>query len=549
MTEDLKDPAQALAGMMAAAQTKMQQDLADSVGRFWSVTSLVGTKSASTSSEKSSGGRLAGEAWESAPWADALKRTYIACAGALEESVDKAPIDESVKHQARFGMRQFIDAMNPANFLTTNPEALELARETNGQSLVDGMRLYFEDLAKGRISTTDESAFEVGRTLATTPGSVIFENEFMQLIQYAPITAEVAQRPLLLVPPCINKFYILDLQPQNSFVRYALERGHAVYMVSWRSATPALGALTWDDYVEKGVVQAIDVTLEIAGADRVNALGFCMGGTLLACALGVMAGRGESKVASLTLLTTMLDFSEVGELGTLLSEQSIAAKEAAIGKGGILDGKELAFAFSSLRANDLVWQYVTNSYLKGKAPPAFDMLYWNADSADLPGPMFCWYLRNAYLENRLARPGGTVQCGLPVDLSRVHIPAFLYASRDDHIVPWKTAFASRDVLSGDVVCVLGASGHIAGVINPASKGKRSYWSDGAHDRGADHWFETAQSRPGSWWPRWAGWLAQHAGPNRPAAQQLGSSKYAPIEPAPGRYVLEKPERSGWTAPT
>jgi len=568
MTDDPKDPAQVLAKAIAAGQDEIrritsaamngvqpnadpleilrrypqtQQEFANAVGRFWGTLfglSASTPQSASAATGTSGEKRLANEAWQSTPWADAVKRTYLAYSDLLQSSLDNAALDAGTKEQARFGLRQFIDAMNPANFLITNPEALEVARETNGQSVVEGVRLFFQDLAKGRISTTDESAFEVGRSVATTPGAVIHENELFQLIQYAPVTAEVAKRPLLVVPPCINRFYILDLQPKNSFVRYALERGHSVFMLSWRSATPELGKLTWDDYVE-GVLRAIDIVLDVSAADRVNALGFCIGGTLLSSALAVMTARGESKVASLTLLTTMLDFGDAGELGTLISEQAVAAKEAAIGKGGILEGKELAAAFSSLRANDLVWQYVTNSYLKGKAPPAFDMLYWNADSSDLPGPMFCWYIRNAYLENKLRRPGGTVQCGVPVDLSQVHVPAFLYASRDDHIVPWKTAFASREILSGDTTFVLGASGHIAGVINHPALNKRNYWADGKKDGDAQRWLETAQSTAGSWWPRWAAWLAQHAGPSVPASRELGNRDYPPVEPAPGRYVVQK----------
>ena len=565
MSQQPKDAAQTLAEMLALGQERlrqlttgpfngapqaenglemmkryagMQQDLANEVTRFWSSMSSLAGFPARMPTGQPDDERDAGQTWESA-WAEAVQRTYVAYSSALDSGMDSVALEERAKEQVRFGLRQFIDAMSPANFLLTNPEALQLARETNGQSLAEGVRLFFHDLAKGRLSTTDESAFEVGKNVATTPGAVVFENELMQVIQYAPLTAQVAARPLLIVPPCINRFYILDLQPENSFVRYNLERGHAVFMVSWRSATPALAKLTWDDYVENGVMKAIDVTLSVSGCDRLNGLGFCMGGTLLACALAVMAHRSVSKVASLTLLTTMLDFTDPGELGKLISEESVLAKEATIGNGGILDGEELAFAFSSLRANDLIWQYVANSYLKGKAPPAFDMLFWNSDSANLPGPMYCWYLRNAYLENKLRQPGGTVQCGVPVDFSKIHVPTFLYASRDDHIVPWNTAFTSRDILSGDTVFVLGASGHIAGVINHPAKNKRSYWADGAHDGDAQHWFDTAQSTPGSWWPRWAGWLAQHSGPAQPAAGQLGNETYPVIEPAPGRYVMQK----------
>ena len=302
--------------------------------------------------------------------------------------------------------------------------------------------------------------------MATSPGSVVFENELMQLIQYAPSTTKVHKRPLLIVPPCINKFYILDLQPDNSFVAYAVAQGHAVFLVSWRNIGAEHGAMRWDDYLEQGVMRGIDTALAISGADRVNALGFCVGGTLLASALAVLAAKKEDKVASMTLLTTMLDFSDTGELGLLIDEASAAAREAQIGQGGLLKGSELAQVFAALRANDLIWPYVVAGYLKGKAPPAFDLLFWNGDDTNLPGPMFCWYLRNTYLENKLRVPGATRQCGVPVDLGKVKVPAFLYASREDHIVPWQTAYTSTQLLGGKLTFVLGASGHIAGVINP-----------------------------------------------------------------------------------
>jgi polyhydroxyalkanoate synthase len=286
-------------------------------------------------------------------------------------------------------------------------------------------------------------------------------------------------------------------------------------------------------------MQAIGVALDVSGADQVNTLGFCVGGTLLACAIAVLQARGEDKVSSLTLLTTMLDFCDTGEIGALVTPESVAAREASIGRGGLMKGKELGFTFSSLRSNDLIWQYVVNSYLKGKAPPAFDMLYWNADSTNLPGPMFCWYVRNMYLENNLSKAGKTVQCGEAVDLSLVDVPAFLYASREDHIVPWHTAFASNDLLAGETKFVLGASGHIAGVINPPAKKKRNFWTNETHDPDPERWLETAQSTPGSWWPTWSDWLKQHAGGEVPARRTLGNRKYKRIEPAPGRYVKEK----------
>jgi polyhydroxyalkanoate synthase subunit PhaC len=416
---------------------------------------------------------------------------------------------------------------------------MQLAAETGGKSVVEGVNLFFEDLAKGRVSSTDEKAYEVGKDLATTPGAVVFENELMQVIQYAPTTERVHERPLLMIPPCINKFYILDLQRDNSLVRHAIGQGHTVFMVSWRNASPEQGHLTWDDYLRDGVMRAIDVALDVSGADKVNALGFCLGGTLLGCATAILRSHNDDKVASMTLLTTMLDFSDSGELGTLITPESVAAREASIGNGGLMHGKELGFTFSSLRSNDLIWQYVSNSYLKGKAPPAFDMLYWNADSTNLPGPMFCWYVRNCYLENNLRVPGKTTQLGEPVDLSMIDIPAFLYASREDHIVPWHTAYASNELLAGDTTFVLGASGHIAGVINPPAKNKRNFWVGGTAGPDSDRWFETAQSMPGSWWPTWTDWLKGQAGPEVEARKTLGKRTYKRIEPAPGRYVKEK----------
>ena len=453
--------------------------------------------------------------------------------------LDTAPADAKTKAQWRFALKHVQDALSPANYLATNPEALQLALDTGGASLLEGMRLFLQDVAKGRISMTDDQAFEVGRNVATTPGSVVFENELMQLIQYAPTTPKVHARPLLIVPPCINKYYILDLQPENSLVAHAVAQGHTVFLVSWRNVAAAQGHFSWDDYLELGVMTAIAASIEISDADAVNTLGFCVGGTLLACALAVQAARGHSKrVSSMTLLTTMLDFADAGEIGQLVDERSVVQREAHIGRSGVLQGRELGQVFASLRANDLIWPYVVKGYLKGQAPPAFDLLFWNGDDTNLPGPMFCWYLRNAYLENKLSVPGGTQQCGEAVDFGRIKVPAFLYASHDDHIVPWRTAYASTRLLGGDTTFVLGASGHIAGVINPPAKNKRNHWV-GIPIAEPQAWLDGAQSVPGSWWPAWTGWLAGHAGAQVKAPKQAGARKYPVIEPAPGRYVKEK----------
>jgi polyhydroxyalkanoate synthase subunit PhaC len=516
---------------------ELQQQAWKQMADFWS--GMFASNQASAPGAKSEDKRFAGEPWRNDPRFDAVRNAYLAYSGFLQQSVDSATVDDKTKARLRFAANQFADAMSPANFFATNPEAIQLAQETNGQSVVEGMRLFYEDLAKGRISMTDEAAFEVGKNLAVTPGQVIFENELIQLIQYTPATEQVYQRPLVMIPACINKFYILDLQPENSFVANAVAEGHTVFMVSWRNISAEVGTLTWDDYLQKGVIKAIEVALDVTGADRANTLGFCVGGTILTSALGVLAAKGEEKVSSLTLLTTMLDFAEPGEIGLLISEPSLAAREAMIGKGGVFEGKELAFTFSALRANDLIWQYVVNSYLKGKAPPAFDLLFWNSDSTNLPGPMMCWYMRNYYLENSLCVPDKTTQCGVPVDLGKIDAPAYLYASREDHIVPWTSAYLSRNLLGGDTRFVLGASGHIAGVINPPKKKKRNYWTSEATAPDAEQWLSSAQSVPGSWWPDWSKWLQQYAGPTVPKPDQPGNSRYKPIEPAPGRYVKAK----------
>src|SRR5450755_2223352 len=521
---------------------QVQQQFVDQMTGFWTGTS--GESAAAPTAAKDGDKRFTAEAWRNDPCFDLMRRTYLSYAEYLQGAVESVPLDDKTKAQMRFGMRQFIDAMSPSNFLVTNPEAMQVAIETGGQSLTQGMKLFFEDLAKGRVSSTDEKAYEVGKNIATTPGAVIFENELMQLIQYAPATDTVRERPLLMIPPCINKYYILDLQPDNSIVRYIVSQGHTVFMVSWRNIGPEQGHLTWDDYLEQGVMRAIDVARGVSGAEKVNTLGFCIGGTLLASAVAVMRGRNEDPVASITLLTTMLDFADTGEISTLVTEQSIAAREAAIGGGGLMQGKELAFAFSSLRANDLIWQYVVNSYLKGKAPPAFDLLYWNADGTNLPGPMFCWYVRNTYLENNLRVPGKSIQCGEAVNYSLITVPTFLYASREDHIVPWRTAYASTQLLPHETTFVLGASGHIAGVINPASKNKRNHWVAGAAGPDPDRWLQTAREVPGSWWPEWSNWLREQAGAEVPAPKTVGSRKYPRIEAAPGRYVKKKDSETG-----
>jgi polyhydroxyalkanoate synthase len=484
--------------------------------------------------------RFSSSAWRSNAYYDYLRQSYLLAARYVEDLVEAAELEPFAKERARFAARQWIDAMSPANFAATNPEALREALESNGESLARGLANLFDDARKGRISQTDEAAFDVGRNVAVTPGEVVYENELIQLIQYRATTPRVAARPLVMVPPCINKFYIMDLQPDASLVAHAVAAGNTVFMVSWRNVGTEQGALTWDDYLEQGVFAALRVAREIAGSDRANALGFCVGGTLLGAALAVLARKGDRSVASATFLASMHDFSEPGQIGLFIDAAGVAAREAAIGRGGILPGAELAFVFSSLRANDLVWPYVVNNYLKGARPPAFDLLFWNADSTNLPGPMYCYYVRNMYLENRLREPDALSNCGVPVDLRRIEIPVFLLATREDHIVPWRSAYRTLGLVgSADRTFVLGASGHIAGVVNPPAKNRRSYWVGEPYPADPDAWLAQAEERPGSWWPLWTQWLARHAGGERVAPRATGAVQYKPIEPAPGRYVKQR----------
>ena len=486
--------------------------------------------------------RFASREWRDNPYFSYLKQSYLLAAGFLAELAASAELDASSKERLQFAVQQWCDAMCPVNFAATNPAVLKLALDSRGESVTRGIANLIADMHKGHISQTDEAAFEIGRNLALTPGEVVVENGLMQLIQYQAATPQVGARPLVIVPPCINKYYILDLRPENSFVRYAVEQGHTVFVVSWRNVGPAEGQCGWDDYLELGIFSALRIAREITGADRVNALGFCVGGTLLAAALAVQAAKGENAVESVTYLATMLDFSAPGQLGVFIDENGVAAREAAIGGGGILPGADLATTFNALRANDLIWPYVVNNYLMGGAPAAFDLLYWNSDSTNLPGPMYCTYVRNTYLENKLRVPGALQNCGVSVDLGRVDRPTFILATREDHIVPWRAAYRSVGLLGGEKKFVLGASGHIAGVVNPPSANKRSYWTSDTHARypeDAEAWFAQAREERGSWWPQWSQWLEDFKGGTREAPAQTGNAHYAAIEPAPGRYVKQK----------
>ena len=483
--------------------------------------------------------RFGAAEWSDVPLFDYIKQSYLLASDWLIGAVEKTDLDPPTKRKMLFFARQYVDAMSPSNFLATNPEVLKLALDSRGESLASGLKNLMEDIDKGRISMTDETKFAVGKNIATTAGAVVFENELIQLIQYTPTTKTVCERPLLLVPPCINKFYLMDLEPENSFVRFALDQGHTVFMVSWRNVKEDQQHLTWDNYLELGIIKAIEVARDIGKTEQINLLGFCVGGTLVSAALAVLAARGEEPVASVTLMTSLLEFSDVGDIGVFIDENVVKQREQQLAKGGLVSGKEIAMAFSSLRANDLIWQYVVNNYLKGKTPEAFNLLYWNSDGTNLPGPMYAYYLRHFYWQNELVQKNKLTMCGEKIDIGKIDMPAYIFAAKEDHIVPWSSSFTGAQNLGGKLEFVLGASGHIAGSMNPASKNKRNYWVGGKVGKGNDAWLESAKSVDGSWWNHWAIWLKKQAGRGVPARSKLGNTKHKAIEAAPGRYVMER----------
>ena len=485
--------------------------------------------------------RFASQAWSDNPLAAFSASAYLLNARTLMGLADAVEADAKARARIRFAVEQWLAASAPSNFLAFNADAQQKAIETKGQSIAKGVQNMLHDMQQGHVSMTDESLFEVGKNVATTEGAVVFENELFQLIEYKPLTARVYEKPFLLVPPCINKFYILDLQPENSLIRYAVAQGHRTFVVSWRNPDASLAKKTWDNYVEDAAIKAITVTQEITGAKTINALGFCVGGTILGTALAVLAASGEKPVASATFLTALLDFTDTGILDVFIDEAFVKYREQEMGQGGLLKGQELASTFSFLRPNDLVWNYVVGNYLKGETPPPFDLLYWNSDSTNLPGPFYAWYLRNTYLENKLCQPGKATVCGQKIDFRKLKLPVYIYGSREDHIVPIGGAYASTQHLPGQKRFVMGASGHIAGVINPPAAKKRSHWvrEDGKFPATQADWQAGATEQAGSWWTDWASWLQSHAGKQIAAPKTYGKGKHKAIEPAPGRYVKAK----------
>ncbi len=481
--------------------------------------------------------------WDANPLFDFIKQSYLITSRWLVSMMAAVQgLDERTTRKLDFYTRQFADAFAPSNFLWTNPEVLRTTLETHGENLAKGLENFRRDVDRGqgslRITMSDPAAFELGRNIAVTPGKVVFQNDLIQLIQYAPTTAEVYERPLLIVPPWINKYYILDLTPEKSFVRWAVERGYTVFMVSWVNPDTRLAEKSFADYMTGGVVAALDAVGRATGVAEVNAIGYCIGGTLLAATLAWMAATGDERIRSATFFATQVDFSEPGDLQVFVDEQQLANLDKLMEDKGYLEGQAMFTAFNMLRANDLFWSFYVNNYLLGKDPAPFDLLYWNADATRMPRKTHMFYLREMYLKNNLAKPGAIELAGVPIDLTRVTIPIYLLASREDHIAPYPSVFKASHLYAGPVRFVLAGSGHIAGVINPPAQAKYQHWlnprEEGQVGELAD-WLAGAEERPGSWWPDWDAWLAPQSGA-KVAAREPGTGGLAAIEDAPGSYV-------------
>jgi polyhydroxyalkanoate synthase len=489
--------------------------------------------------------RFADPAWKQNEIFDFIKQSYLLSARYINDVVTHVDgLEPKTAQKVDFYARQFINALSPSNFALTNPEVLRRVRETGGENLVQGLNNLLNDLEHGRgnlrIKMTDTDAFKVGGNIASSPGKVVFQNELMQLIQYSPATEQVYARPVLILPPWINKFYILDLRPKNSWVRWLVNQGHTVFMVSWVNPDEALANKNFDDYMVEGVFAALDAIEKITKSREVNAIGYCLGGTLLASTLGYMAAKGDDRIKSATFFVTLTDFSDVGELGVFIDEEQLSQLEEKMSKRGYLEGTEMATTFNMLRANDLIWSFVVNNYLLGKEPFPFDLLYWNSDATRMPPAMHSFYLRNMYQKNLLAKPGGITMKGVPIDLRQVQVPCYFLSCREDHIAPWTSTYKGSRNFGGPVRFVLAASGHIAGVVNPPESGKYNHFINEAKPETPDDWFAGATEVSGSWWPDWQRWATAFNPaqvPARDPAKPVRGIKI--IEDAPGSYVKVK----------
>ena len=501
---------------------------------------MLGDKAPAVIEEPKTDRRFKDDAWRENEVFDFIRQSYLLSARFFTNMVQTTEgLEPKTAQKVDFYTRQFVDAMSPSNFLLTNPEVLRRTAETGGENLLKGLSNLLADLERGkgqlRIRMTDETKFKVGENIAVTPGKVIFRNDLMELIQYQPTTEKVLKRPLLIIPPWINKFYILDLRPKNSFIRWAVEQGHTVFVVSWVNPDEKLAEKGFDDYMREGPYAAFDAMEQATGERAFNVIGYCLGGTLLSCTLAHMAARKDTRVKSATFLTTMLDFAEAGELGVFIDEEQLHALEEKMSKRGFLEGSEMATTFNMLRANDLIWSFVVSNYLMGQEPFPFDLLYWNDDSTRMPARMHSFYLRRMYQQNDLVKPGGVELDGVALDLKKIKVPSYMLSTREDHIAPWKSTYRATQIFSGPVRFVLAASGHIAGVVNPPESGKYSHWVQDELPPEPDAWFKGATELAGSWWPDWQRWIVAQDKAMVPA-RIPGAGALKPLADAPGTYV-------------
>ena len=524
---------------LAEAQVKLWQDYMT----LWrnSTLKMLGQEAKPAIEPHQGDRRFRHEDWENNFLYDYIKQSYLIAARNLHHTLGNVEgLDEKTAKKVDFYTRQYIDALSPSNFLLTNPEVLRETVNSGGRNLVKGLNNLLDDLTRGeggqlRVKMTDTEAFRLGENIAVTKGKVVFQNDLLQLIQYEPLTEEVYARPLLIIPPWINKYYILDLREHNSFIRWAVEQGHTVFVISWVNPDERLSHKSFDDYLTEGALAALDAVERATGERDANVIGYCLGGTLLAATLGYLAARKDKRICGATFFVSMIDFAWPGELEVFIDEQQIAALEKRMEERGYLEGSEMATTFNMLRANDLIWSFVVNNYLLGKDPFPFDLLYWNSDSTRMPAAMHSFYLRNMYLRNLLREPGGVTLAGVPIDVTQVSVPAYFISTAEDHIAPWKSTYAGAKLLKGPLRFVLGGSGHIAGIINPPAANKYCYWTNDELSGDPGEWLESAQQHPGSWWTDWGRWIAQRGG-EKVAARIPGKGKLKVIEDAPGSYV-------------
>jgi polyhydroxyalkanoate synthase len=535
--------AQMLANPYKMAQAQM--NLVWDYFSLWqhSMSRLMGMNTVPVASPVKGDNRFKDAEWEQHFLFDFIKQSYLITARHVHDAVGNVEgLSVHSQHKVNFFTRQFIDALSPSNFALTNPEVFRETVKSNGQNLLKGFNNLLRDIEEGdgqlRVKMTDPSAFEMGRNVATTPGKVVFQNEMIQLLQFNPTTAEQFARPLLIVPPWINKYYILDLREKNSFIKWATDQGHTVFVISWVNPDEKLAEKGFDDYLSEGSLAAIDAVCRQTGATDLNVIGYCLGGTLMASTLAYNAAKKDKRVASATFFVTLMDFSLPGELGVFIDEQQVTWLEKQMSEKGYLEGSTMATTFNMLRSNDLIWSFVVNNYLMGKEPFPFDLLFWNSDSTRLPHKMHSYYLRNMYIDNKLKDPGALSMLGTPIDLTRIKVPTYFISTVEDHIAPWKSTYLGARLMRGPVRFVLGGSGHIAGIVNPPAANKYCYWTkDGKSlPDAADDWFDGAEQHSGSWWTDWQQWIAALNGDERVPARDPAKGKLKPVEDAPGSFA-------------